>query len=103
MKPLGMVVLATLLPLEGGTSSLAYQPKLHHRLSPSPLPHSQKATPQQDFVNATIRHIDYKKGLLTLETNCAVRQVKVAPEKVVDLHVGDTLQVQVLDPDCQVA
>jgi hypothetical protein len=102
MKPLGMVALATLLALGGRMSSSAHQPKLHHRLSPSLLPHSQKATPQKNFVDATIRHIDHGKGLLTLETDCAVMQVKVSPEKVLDLHVGDELQVQVLDPDCKV-
>ena len=103
MKPLSVVVLATLFTLANGTLLFAQQPRLHYQLSYSPLSHSQKATPQKDFVDATVRDINHTQGLLTLDTTIGVMQIQLAPEETLALHVGDKLQVRVLSADRIVA
>ena len=103
MKLLHVFALATLLTLGSGASVSAQQPKFHRHLSHSHLPQSQKATPQQEFVDATIRDINYVEGLLTLDTDIGVMQVQLPPEETLDLHVGDKLQVRVLSADRIVA
>src|SRR5262245_42389192 len=103
MKSLSMVALATLLTLGSGASVFAQEPKLCRQLSQSYQSPSQQATPQQDFVEATIRHINHAQGLLTLESEIGVMQVQLRPEETLDLHVGDKLQVRVLSADRLVA
>jgi len=99
MKPLSMFALVTLLTLGNGASLFAQQPQLHRQLSHSQLPQSQKATPQKDFVDAIIQDINHVQGLLTLDTEIGVMQVRLAPEETLDLHVGEKLQVRVLSAD----
>jgi hypothetical protein len=99
MKLLNIVALATLMTFGSGTSALAQQPKFHRHLSRSYLPRSHKAAPQQEFVDATIRDINYVQGLLTLETDIGVMQVQLRPEETLDLHVGDKLRVRLLSGD----
>jgi len=103
MKPLRMFALATLFTLGSGASLFAQQPEFHRHLPPGQLPQSQKATPQQDFVDAIIRGINHVQGLLNLETEIGVMQIWMAPEKTLALHVGDKLQVRVLSADRIVA
>lgn len=103
MKPLSVSALAMFLTLGNGALSFAQQPQLHRQLSHSQLPSSQKATPQKDFVNAIIQDINHVQGLLTLDTEIGVMQVRLAPEETLDLHVGDKLQVRVLSADRLVA
>ena len=103
MKPLHVFALVTLFTLGSGASVFAQQPKLHHHLSHSQLPQSQKATSQQDFVDAIIRDINHRQGLLTLDSDIGVMQVRLVPEETLDLHVGDKLQVRVLSADRMVA
>src|SRR5215471_7597146 len=103
MKPLSVFALATLFTLGSGASVFAQPPKLHRHPSQSQLPRSQKAPPQQDFVDAIILDINHVQGLLTLGTEIGVMEVRLAPEETLDLHVGDTLQVPVLSADRLVA
>jgi len=103
MKPLSVFALATLFALGNGASLFAQPPHLYRPLSHSELPQSQKATPQKDFVDAIIRDINHVQGLLTLDTEIGIMQVRLAPEETLDLHVGDTLQVRVLSADRLVA
>jgi hypothetical protein len=103
MKLLNVFALATLFTLGSGASVLAQQPKFHRHLSHSLLPRSQKVTPQQEFVDATIRDINYVEGLLTLNTDIGVMQIWLTPEETLDLRVGDKLQVRVLSADRMVA
>ena len=103
MKPLSVFVLATLFTLGSGASVFAQEPKLCRQLSQSHQSQSQQATPQKDFVEATIRDINHVQGRLTLETEIGVMEVRLAPEETLDLHVGDKLQVRVLSADRLVA
>jgi len=105
MKSLGLFVLAMLFTLGNGTSLFAQEPKLHYQISHShsQLPHSRKATPQKDFVDATVRDINHTRGVITLDTAIGVMQVRLAPEETLDLHIGDKLKVRVLSADRMVA
>ena len=93
MKPLKMLVLATLLTLGHGASLFAQQPKLHRPLSHRQLPQSQKASPPKNVVDATIREINYEQGLLTLDSEIGIMQVRLTPTEARNFHVGDKLQV----------
>jgi len=103
MKSPSLFVLAMLFTLGNGTSLFAQEPKLHYQISHSQLPHSRKATPQKDFVDATVRDINHTQGVLTLDTAIGVIQVRLAPEEALALHVGDKLKVRVLSADRMVA
>jgi len=103
MKLLSGFALATLFTLGNGASLFAQQPELYRPLSHSQPPQSQKATPQEDFVDAIIRDINHVQGLLTLETAIGVMQIRLAPEEMLNLHTGAKLQVRVLSADRLVA
>jgi hypothetical protein len=103
MKPLSVFALATFFTLGNGTSLFAQEPKFHYQLSHSQIPHSQKATPQKDYVDATIRDINHAQGVLTLDTAIGVMQIRLEPEETLALHIGDKLKVRVLSADRMVA
>jgi hypothetical protein len=50
-------------------------------------------------LNATIRTIDYQKGLLDLDTEVGLFQVSVSPQEIQDLKVGDEILVYVIEED----
>jgi hypothetical protein len=93
MKPLKVFALATLLTLGHGASLSAQQPKLHCPLSHRQPPQSQKASPPKNVVDATIREINYEQGLLTLDSEIGIMQVRLTPQETRNFHVGEKLQV----------
>ena len=93
MKPLKVFALATLLTLGNGASLSAQQPNLHRPLSHRQLPQSQKVSPPKNVVDAIIRDIDHEQGLLTLDTEIGIMQVRLTPQEVRNFHVGEKLQV----------
>ena len=93
MKPLHVFAIATLFTLGNGASLFAQQPKLHRQLSPRQLPQSQTATPPKNVVDATIRAINHEQGLLTLDSEIGIMQVRLTPQETRNFHVGDKLQV----------
>jgi hypothetical protein len=50
-------------------------------------------------LNATIRKIDYQKGLLDLDTEVGLFQISVSPLEIQDLKVGDEILVYVIEED----
>jgi hypothetical protein len=99
MKPLRVFALATLFTLGSGTSLFAQQPHLTSPTLPQPAVPIPEIDPAKDFVDAIITEINHRQGLLTLDTEIGVMQVRLAPEETRNLHVGDKLQVQVLSTD----
>jgi hypothetical protein len=49
--------------------------------------------PHGDYVKAVIHAIDYRRGLVTVATEAAVMQLRLAPEAVRGLRVGGTVLV----------
>ena len=93
MKPLKVFALATLLTLGHGASLFAQQPKLQRPLSHRQPPQSQNASPPKNVVDAIIRDINPEQGLLTLETEIGIMQVRLTPQEARNFHVGEKLQV----------
>jgi hypothetical protein len=93
MKPLKVFALATLFILGHGASLFAQQPKLHRSLSHRQPPQSQKASPPKNVVDAIIRDIDHEQGLLTLDSEIGIMQVRLTPQEARNFHVGEKLQV----------
>src|SRR5262249_50374360 len=101
MKLFRGFALTTLLLVGSSSLLVAEQPQTHRSPISKPAPGIKQAPPQpqNDFVNAVIRGIDRQLGVLDLDTEIGLMQVKVPPEEVQDLHVGDTIQVRVLSSE----
>jgi len=93
MKPLKVFALATLLTLGHRASLFAQQPNLYRPLSHRQLPQSQKVSPPKNVVDAIIRDIDHEQGLLILDSEIGIMQVRLTPQETRNFHVGDKLQV----------
>jgi len=96
--------LTTALVLGNSPLVFAEQPQTHPKPISDPSSQIKQAPPQpqNDFVNGVIRGIDRQLGLVDLDTEIGKMQIQLAPEDLQSLHVGDTIQVRVLNSEMNV-
>ncbi len=104
MKTL-LALLATVL-LTGGSvaHALSQETALLDALERCDTEPAESETPLEEepgilSLNATIRKIDYQKGLLDLDTEVGLFQVSASPLEIQDLKVGDEILVYVVEED----
>lgn len=107
MKLFNEFALTTLLLLGSSSLLFAKQPQVHRNPISKPAPQLKQAPPQtqQDFVNAVIRSIDRQRGVLDVDSEIGWMQIQLTPEEVeaLQVKVGDTIQVRVLNSEMNVS